>query len=102
MLILLVGFTSALSPPAWPFQWNATLAKINPYNDNIVWNKFFYDWTNGKVSRFDFMNGYYNTDSHWTLNCSIYFTPDQKIWFVFPEEKACNLAHTGIPTRIFI
>jgi len=85
-----------LSPPVWPFQWNATLIKINPNNNNIWWTKFYYDFVNN-VSRFDFMNDYYDTDRKWSLNCSILFA-DNIIWFVFPSEKTCTLDHKGIGT----
>jgi len=87
-----------LKPPVWPFEWNATLAKINPNNNHIQWTKFYYDYKN-RVSRFDFYDDYFNTEDQWgTLNCSILFTADKDIWFVFPDIQACALDHKGIPT----
>ncbi len=80
--------------PVWPFQWNSTLAKINPVTPHIWWTKLYYDFYQN-ASRFDFYNEYYSTNNDWQLNCSILFTNDQ-IWFVFPDEQ-CNLDHDGIP-----
>jgi hypothetical protein len=81
-------------PPVWPFQWNSTQVKINPFNTDIRWTKFYYDWTQ-KASRFDFYNGYFSTNNDWQLNCTVLFTGGN-IWFVFPDEQACNLDHAGI------
>lgn len=41
------GRAANKAPPVWPFQWNATQAKINPFNSHIWWTKFYYDWPNG-------------------------------------------------------
>ncbi|ELR21112.1 uncharacterized protein ACA1_282980 [Acanthamoeba castellanii str. Neff] len=82
--------------PVWPFQWNATQAKINPFNSHIWWAKFYYDWPHG-WTRTDFMNGYYSTEDKWSLNCSVVFANNQ-VWFTFPEEQGCYLDHDGLGT----
>lgn len=110
------------TPPVWPFRWNATQAKINPFNSHIWWTKFYYDWPHGwtrwevplrlravraglyvvlvtscVAGRTDFMNGYYNTEDKWTLNCSILFASNQ-VWMIFPDEQACFLDHNNLGT----
>eukprot|EP00164_Ancoracysta_twista_P018777 GFYU01032672.1.p1 GENE.GFYU01032672.1~~GFYU01032672.1.p1 ORF type:complete len:271 (+),score=81.10 GFYU01032672.1:87-899(+) len=85
--------------PRWPDTFSATLAKVNPNDDNIVWTKLYYDWTfsKGGAARFDFYNKYVDNDANWSLNCTVTFV-DSNIWFIFPGEKACKHRSSSLPS----
>jgi hypothetical protein len=92
------GAAQAPISPVWPNQFNATLAKVNPFDSTIIWTKLFYDWTK-PASRFDFYNSYVHSETaDWTLNCSIIFAANAQIWHVYPQEKKCHFRANDIPS----
>lgn len=98
--MLLLAGASAHDPVAvWSFQFNATMAKINPVTPHIWWTKFYYDYnhTIGGSTRYDFFKEYYPLGGgSWSpVNCSILMS-NEKMWFF--DGTRCKLDHTGIPT----
>jgi len=96
-LFSLLTFSFSISPPKWPDQFNATLAKINPNNSNIQWTKFYYAWSPqpGGLARFDFKNTYYSYFHTWNTTCSILFS-DYVIWFVDWNKQICKNDHPNM------
>ncbi|KAL6075639.1 Proteophosphoglycan ppg4 [Balamuthia mandrillaris] len=93
-LSLSLPSVDAKQAPVWPFEWNATLIKINPVTKWIWWNKLYYDYPNN-LARFDFYPTYYSTNETWNLTCSILFR-DNKIYMFDPSKEACAITTRGI------
>eukprot|EP01100_Stratorugosa_tubuloviscum_P000920 TRINITY_DN1201_c4_g1_i1.p1 TRINITY_DN1201_c4_g1~~TRINITY_DN1201_c4_g1_i1.p1 ORF type:complete len:197 (-),score=70.99 TRINITY_DN1201_c4_g1_i1:96-686(-) len=71
------------------------ILKTNPHNHEIVWTKFYYDWTNQK-GRYDFFENYWTPYSAKTVtNYTILFI-NTTIYYIYPLENSCYIRATDI------
>mmetsp|Transcript_16886 Transcript_16886/g.25228 ORF Transcript_16886/g.25228 Transcript_16886/m.25228 type:complete len:228 (+) Transcript_16886:20-703(+) len=85
------------TPPIWPFEFNATLAKVQPFNQTIQWAKLYYDVAHNR-SRFDFFTNYITPYTDQVETYYIIYFLDTSIWFYYPLDDECYLRASNIPS----
>jgi hypothetical protein len=86
-------------PPVWPFEFSATLAKIQPerINQTIQWTKLYYDFAHNR-SRFDFFINYPSAYTGETTTYYIIYFQNTTIWYHYPLDNECIVRATDIPS----